>query len=106
MSAVNSFLESISPQQLFDDPYPIYQRLRKDAPVAFLPQLGIYWITRYDDVAEVVAAKDPWGTSYATPEHPLRRALGDPVITLVGGELHDDCASASTRRCDRGRSPR
>lgn len=90
MSTVDGFLESISPQQLFDDPYPIYQKLRKDAPVAFIPQLGIYWITRYDDVAEVVAAKDPWGTSYANPEHPLRRTLGDPVITMVGGELHDD----------------
>ncbi|WP_156366540.1 hypothetical protein [Microbacterium sp. No. 7] len=35
MTATDSFLESISPQQLFDDPYPIYERLRRDAPVAY-----------------------------------------------------------------------
>lgn len=88
MSAVASFLESISPQQLFDDPYPIYERLRKDAPVAYLPQLHIYWVTRFDDVAEIAAGKDPWES--ASSQKPLRRTLGDPVITLVGGEVHDD----------------
>lgn len=88
MSTIDAFLESISPQQLFDNPYPVYERLRKDAPVAYLPQLHIYWVTRFDDVAEVAAAKDPWES--ASSQKPLRRTLGDPVITLVGGEVHDD----------------
>lgn len=90
MSSLNSFLESISPQQLFDDPYPVYERLRKEAPVAYIPQLRTYWITRYDDVAKVVAEEDGWATSTGVEGHPLRRTLGDPVITMVGGETHDD----------------
>ena len=88
MSSLDTFLESISPQQLFDDPYPIYERLRKDAPVAYLPQLDLYWVTRFDDVAEVVASRDGWVS--ASSQRPLRRTLGDPVITLVGGAVHDD----------------
>src|SRR6188472_27751 len=88
MSAVQSFLESITPQQLFLDPYPIYEQLRKDAPVAYLPQLHLYWVTRFDDVAEVLATKDRWVS--ASSQKSLRRTLGDPVITLVGGAVHDD----------------
>lgn len=88
MSSTSTFLESISPQQLFDDPYPIYERLRKDAPVAYLPQLGYFWVTRYEDVAEVAEMKDPWVS--ASQNQRLRRTLGDPVITMVGGELHDE----------------
>lgn len=88
MSAVDSFLESISPQQLFADPYPIYEQLRKDAPVAYLPQLHLYWVTRYDDVAEISSMKEPWVS--ASSQKTLRRTLGDPVITLVGGAVHDD----------------
>lgn len=88
MSAVQSFLESISPQQLFHDPYPIYEKLRKDAPVAYLPQLHLYWVTRFDDVAEVLGNRDRWVS--ASSQKPLRRTLGDPVITLVGGAVHDD----------------
>ena len=88
MSAVKSFLESITPQQLFLDPYPIYEQLRKDAPVAYLPQLHLYWVTRFDDVAEVLANKESWVS--ASSQKSLRRTLGDPVITLVGGAVHDD----------------
>ncbi|KAB1652854.1 cytochrome P450 [Pseudoclavibacter chungangensis] len=39
-------------------------------------------------MAEVAAGKDPWAS--ASSQKPLRRTLGDPVITLVGGEMHDD----------------
>ena len=88
MSSTSSFLESISPQQLFDDPYPIYERLRKDAPVAYLPQLNYVWVTRYDDVAEVAAMKEPWVS--ASANQIMRRTLGDPIITMVGGEVHDE----------------
>jgi cytochrome P450 len=88
MSAVDSFVESISPQQLFDDPYPIYERLRREAPVAFIPQLHMFWVTRFDDVAEVVSQKDVFLS--AASQKQLRRTMGDPVITLVGGAVHDD----------------
>jgi cytochrome P450 len=36
-----------------DDPYPLYRRLRDEAPVYFDEGCGAYVITRYDDVAKV-----------------------------------------------------
>ena len=88
MSAVNSFLESITQETLFEDPYPVYERLRREAPVAYLPQMHMYAVTRYDDVAEIATTKDPWQATDS--QHALRRTLGDPVITMVDGEVHDD----------------
>ncbi|ALJ21386.1 cytochrome P450 [Microbacterium sp. No. 7] len=97
MSAVASFLESISPQQLFEDPYPIYEQLRRDAPVAYIPQLHLYWITKHEDVAEVVSEKEPWVSGGGNTSERMERSLGKPVITLVGGEVHDELRSGVDR---------
>ena len=62
MSAVQSFLESISsPAAVRSTRIPIYEQLRRDAPVAYLPQLHLYWVTRFDDVAEVLAREGDLG---------------------------------------------
>ncbi len=47
----------IDPLALNQDPYPIYAELRRDAPVAFAPALGVHLVTRYADVSAV--ASDP-----------------------------------------------
>lgn len=36
------FVEEITMAELEADPYPFYERLRKEAPVAFVPSLGMY----------------------------------------------------------------
>ncbi len=43
---------------LRDDPYPIYRRLRNEAPVHHSPERGVYSVTRYDDVMEVLKSPD------------------------------------------------
>ena len=40
----------IDPAAFGADPYPTYTRLRREAPVAFVPQLGSVLLTRRDDV--------------------------------------------------------
>lgn len=45
----------IPPQR--DNPYPIYARARKEAPVFYSPELNIWFVTRYDDISQVL--KDP-----------------------------------------------
>ncbi|WP_156366539.1 cytochrome P450 [Microbacterium sp. No. 7] len=60
---------------------------------AYLPQLHVYWITRWDDVAESTAEKEPWISGWVEggPNSVrLARSLGQPVITLVGGDVHKD----------------
>ena len=47
----------VDPLALSKDPYPIYAELRRDAPLAFAPALGMHLVTRYADVSAV--AGDP-----------------------------------------------
>lgn len=37
-----------------DDPYPLYARARREAPVFFSPEFGLWFVTRYDDVWAVL----------------------------------------------------
>ncbi len=36
------------------NPYPFFERLRKEAPVTFNPMLGMWLISRYDDIVSVL----------------------------------------------------
>jgi cytochrome P450 len=49
----------------FADPYPWYERMRSEDPVAFSPRLGSWSLFRYADVA--AALKDPRLSSRITP---------------------------------------
>ncbi|RKH21849.1 cytochrome P450 [Corallococcus praedator] len=40
-----------------EDPHPFYAELRRDAPVSFNPMLGMWLVSRYDDICHVL--KDP-----------------------------------------------
>lgn len=39
------------------DPYPFYARARREEPVFYSPMLGMWYVTRYDDI--VTVARDP-----------------------------------------------
>ncbi len=56
-----------------DDPYPVYRRLRDEAPVHHSPERGIWSVTRYDDVMHVLK----------TPETFSSRAMF--TVLLAGG---------------------
>ena len=40
------------------DPYPVYRRLRDEAPVHHAPERGIWSVTRYDDVMHVLKSPE------------------------------------------------
>lgn len=40
----------VSPAELEHDPYPFLAQLRAQAPVAFVPSLGVWLLTRFEDV--------------------------------------------------------
>ncbi|GAA2078632.1 cytochrome P450 [Actinomadura alba] len=37
-----------------EDPYPLYARARREAPVLYSPEFGLWFVTRYDDVWAVL----------------------------------------------------
>ena len=70
--------------QLDADPYPIYERLRREAPVCWVPAVDLWFITRWADV--VVAAEDPVRFPASMPGSPLDRTLGGASILTVDGD--------------------
>ena len=73
----------ITVEQLDEDPYPIYARMRREAPVCFVPAVGLWFVTRWDDV-EYAASHPELIDSSVTPS-PLDRVMGGPSILVLDG---------------------
>jgi len=84
MSASEEWAGSITVEQLDEDPYPIYERMRREAPVCFVPAVGLWFVTRWADV-EFAASHAERIDSSVTPS-PLIRAMGGPSILVLDGE--------------------
>jgi cytochrome P450 len=82
MSAITSFADSITVEDLERDPFPIYRRLRDEAPVCHVPAVGLWLVTRWDDVQHV--ARHPELFSADVSSSPLTRTLGQNMLTLDG----------------------
>ncbi|MBA3690317.1 MAG: cytochrome P450, partial [Actinobacteria bacterium] len=44
---------TVTIEDLERDPYPIYARLRDEEPVSWVPAVGLWLVTRFDDVRGV-----------------------------------------------------
>jgi cytochrome P450 len=87
-TAITAFAESVTVAQLERDPYPVYARLRRDAPVCFIPAVGLWFVTRYDDVEYV--GTHPGLFTAELDDSPVDRTFGSPTIITVDGERHRD----------------
>ena len=52
-SALRWVFNRLEPPYL-DDPYPLYARARRETPVFFSPEFGLWFVTRYDDAWAVL----------------------------------------------------
>ncbi|MDC0720573.1 cytochrome P450 [Nannocystis bainbridge] len=59
------------------DPYPVYARLREQAPVLHVPQIGMWLVTRYDHVQHILKSPDLFSSSRT----PALEQLRDPRLT-------------------------
>jgi cytochrome P450 len=66
------------------DPYPMLARLRREAPVAFVPQLGSTLLTRLDDI--VVWEKRIEVFSSHQPQGLMNRLMGHNMMRKDGAE--------------------
>jgi cytochrome P450 len=78
--------DDVSVQDLERDPYPIYARLRREAPVCWIPAVGLWFITRWADVA--AAGEDAERFPASLPVSPLDRTLGGRNVLTVDGDEH------------------
>lgn len=80
-------IDDVTIEELERDPYPTYARLRRGAPVAYLPEVGLWFVTRWHDLVD--AAEDPIRFPAAVPGSPLDRTCGGPTVLTVDGDEQD-----------------
>ena len=76
--------DTLSLGELERDPYPAYQRLRDEEPVSFVPAVGLWLVTRHDDVKHV--AMHPETFTAATAPSTLNRTMGENMLGMEGPE--------------------
>jgi len=73
----------IDPQDFWRDPYPALARMRREAPICFVPQLGSTLLTRRDDIfvsekrIDVFSSHQPAGLMNRLMGHNMMRKDGD-----------------------------
>ncbi|MCX5380363.1 cytochrome P450 [Streptomyces sp. NBC_00091] len=82
---MSSFLDTITPEALHADPYPIYQRLRRDHPVAEIPALGCWLVTRWQDVRQVMSHSESFTTRFPSA---MSEIFGPENILSSSGDIH------------------
>lgn len=85
MTADQDWIAGITFEQLGDDPYPIYERLRRTAPVVWAPALEMWMITRYAECRQILLDSARFVTG--TPQSPIYDTFGEQMLT-VEGDLH------------------
>ena len=84
MTTIGAYAASVTVEELDRDPYPVYARLRADAPVCLVPAVGLWFVTRWADV-EAAATQPEVFCSRVDPS-PLERTMGGESILLLDGE--------------------
>ena len=84
MSTIGGYAASVTVEELDRDPYPVYGRLRRDAPVCFVPAVGLWFVTRWAEVERAATRPDVF-CSRVDPS-PLERTMGGESILLLDGE--------------------
>ena len=75
-----SFAATVTAEELDRDPDPILARLREEEPVAWIPALQMWFVTRWEDVQAM--EDQPAIFSAATEPSFLARTLGENMLTL------------------------
>ncbi len=80
-----NWLDEISVEQLEIDPYPVFERLRREAPIAWIPSVQANIASTWKECWEIASDFDNFGgTTDPANEH----VFGQPNILSVDGDLH------------------
>lgn len=72
----------VTMSRLSDDPYPILAELRTHEPVTWVPETGMWFVTRHDDVLSVLADYQTYTVD--TEDSIIRDMFGRHMMTLDG----------------------
>lgn len=77
---------TITVEDLETDPYPVYARLRAEEPVSYVESVGLWLVTRWDDVSHVT--RTPELFTGETEPSTLNRTFGKNLLGSEG-DYHD-----------------
>lgn len=77
---------SITLEQLVDDPYPVYQRLRATSPVLHVPAVKRILITKASDTQYIKMHPELFSSD--DPDTPMERAFGAKTLMRRDGDDH------------------
>jgi cytochrome P450 len=80
------YAETITVADLERDPYPIYARLRRESPVAWVPAVNLWMVTRASDVETVASRPDLFTAKVA--DSPVDRSFGGSTVMTLDGDEH------------------
>jgi cytochrome P450 len=86
MTEATTVGSSVTLEELERDPYPIYARLREEEPVSWVEAVGLWLVTRWDDVQTVDKAPDLF--TGETEPSTLNRTFGKNLLGSEGA-YHD-----------------
>lgn len=88
--------DPLAPEQL-DDPFPLYERMRRECPVFYAENYGLWVVTRYDDLVRVAKDWETFSSANALttlePPDEVRAVLEEgypelPIIVASDPPLH------------------
>ena len=89
---LDEYLGSLSVTDLDADPFPVYARLRSERPVAYIPCVDTWFVTRFDDVQFATEHPDLFAASHG--ESPVEVTFGKPTLITVDGPVHHELRRA------------
>lgn len=79
------YADTITIDALESDPFPVYARLRREAPIAPVPAANCWFATRWDDIQTISRHAD---FTSASDDAPVNDAFGRPNILTTEGPTH------------------
>ncbi len=87
MTTQSTWIESITMEELDRDPEPIYVRLRREAPVAFVPAVGLHVVATRELCLQITRDSETWSTVISPSG---RRTFGEGTILDSNDERHQE----------------
>ncbi|MGY2844795.1 cytochrome P450 [Bradyrhizobium sp. USDA 4509] len=84
MTSAVPVVTDIAYQDLLDDPYPIFRRLREIAPAVFVAPAKLTLVTRFDDIMRI--ERDPATYSADNPASLVNKVMGPTFMRKDGAE--------------------
>jgi cytochrome P450 len=82
VSSTGTYGSTVTVEALESDPYPIYKRLRDEEPVSWVESVGLWLVTRWDDVVHVDKTPDLF--TGETEPSTLNRTFGKNLLGSEG----------------------